>query len=416
VWESIERVLKENILGFWYPEVIDQQDGGYRLNHGLDGNWRGPANKSLVTQARTLWFFSRLMNSDYRSDEYLGAARHGYEFLHDRMWDKEFGGFYWEVDSTGQAVVVSEKRLYGQAFGLYALTEYIMASDDQGAKAVTEQLFDLIETQAHDAQYGGYRENLRRDWGPRLRHLDARMTVKRMNTHMHLLEALTTFLSLMHGQVARERLIELILINSNSVVRKNAGACTDEYLENWEPRRGRNFDRVSYGHDVENISLLAEACRAAQINDTPLRDLYQILFDYALRYGYDRKNGGFYHSGPLNAPADRREKIWWVQAEGLVAALHMYRITRDEIYRDCFLKTLDWIINRQVDWRHGDWYESVSFDGKVAGVKTGPWKCPYHNGRAMLQCLEMLGEFGDRGPRMEPASHEGQEEAQSNRR
>jgi mannobiose 2-epimerase len=401
---SIDHVLKENITRFWYPEVVDQQDGGYRLNHGLDGKWRGPSNKSLVTQARTLWFFSRLVNSAYRSDGYLAAARHGYEFMRDRMWDQEFGGFYWEVDSTGRTVLDPKKRLYGQAFGLYALTEYAGVSGDPAGKASAMQLFDLIETKAHDARHGGYRENLRRDWtAPTGDNLPA--MIKRMNTHIHLLEAVTEFCSLSCEPIVRERLVELIFINSNSVVRKDAGACTDQYFENWKPRRGRNFDQVSYGHDVENIWLLMEACRAAGINNAPLLDLCQTLFNYALRYGYDRKNGGFYYSGPLNAPADRREKIWWVQAEGLVAALHMFRMTEEEIYRECFLKTLDWILNRQVDWHCGDWYESVGPDGKVTGVKTGPWKCPYHNGRAMLQCLEMLGELENDGPRVEPASH-----------
>lgn len=399
VRESIERVLKENILGFWYPEVLDKEDGGYRLNHGLDGRWRGPANKSLVTQARTLWFFSRLMNSSYGSDEYLAAARHGYGFLWERMWDKEFGGFYWEVDSAGHTAIVAEKRLYGQAFGLYALTEYVRASGDPDGEASAIQLFELMESKAHDARHGGYREDWCRNWSQPPTLPKSPAPIKRMNTHMHLLEALTEFSSLSHEPIVRKRLIELMFINSNSVVRKNTGACTDQYFENWEPRRGRNFDRVSYGHDIENIWLLMEACRAAGFSSTPLLDLYQTIFHYTLHYGYDRTNGGFYNSGPLNAPADRREKIWWVQAEGLVAALYMYGLTGEEIYRECFLKTLDWIINRQVDWRHGEWYESVSLDGKVAGVKTGPWKCPYHNGRAMLQCLEMLDALESGGHR-----------------
>lgn len=162
--KTVEWILTENIIRFWYPEVIDKHDGGYRLNHGLDGRWRGPANKSLVTQARTLWFFSRLMNSDYRSDEYLAAARHGYEFMRDRMWDKEFGGFYWELDSAGHTAVDPKKRLYGQAFVLYALTEYVRASGDPAGKAAAAQFFELIETKAHDARHGGYRENFRHDW------------------------------------------------------------------------------------------------------------------------------------------------------------------------------------------------------------------------------------------------------------
>jgi mannobiose 2-epimerase len=381
-------------MPFWYPEVIDSKQGGYRLNHDLKGRWRGPANKSPVTQARTLWFFSRLVNSDYRSSEYLDAARHGYEFLRDCMWDREFGGFYWEVDSSGRAATRPEKHMYGQAFGLYALTEYAVASGDSNAKAAAEELFTLMETKAHDKEHGGYREIFKRDWGslPRTTtHGNDASVMKTMNTHIHLLEAFTTFHNLTHETIARERLIELIFVNSGSVVRKNVGACTDKYRENWEPLRGPGYDRVSYGHDVENIWLLVEACKAAGISPSLSLDLYRTLFNYALQYGFDRRDGGFYDSGPLNGPADRHQKIWWVQAEGLVAALQMYGLTGEEVYWDCFSRTLQWIVNHQVDWQRGDWYEKVSQEKKVSGVKAGPWKGPYHNGRAMLRCLDLLG-------------------------
>jgi mannobiose 2-epimerase len=391
---SLERVLTQNIISFWYPGVIDNNDGGYRLNHDLEGRWRGPANKCLVTQARTLWFFSRLVNSEYGTREYLAMATHGYEFLRDRMLDKEFGGFYWEVDSSGHSVGRLEKQIYGQAFALYALTEYATASGDSSAEGTAKEVFRLMETKAHDKRYGGYRDILQRDWTPlpasRMAHTHDRVPIKRMNTHLHLLEAITTFLTLTDEPLARERLIELILVNSNSVVRKDIGACTDKYLENWQPFDGPNYQRVSYGHDVENMWLLVEACRAAGVSGSLLMDLYRTLFNYALKYGYDRINGGFYDSGTFNSPADRREKIWWVQAEGLVASLQMYRLTGEPLYWDCFTLVLDWIVQHQVDWKHGEWYEMVDDEGRASGVKAGPWKGPYHNGRAMLQCLDLL--------------------------
>jgi len=160
-----------------------------------------------------------------------------------------------------------DKQMYGQAFGLYALTEYATASGDPIATATAKELFSLMETQAHDTVYGGYREILRRDWSVPLRTANRSdgCVVKRMNTHIHLLEALTTFHDLTRDPRARERLIELIFVNSSSVLRKNVGACTDKYLENWEPLHGGNDDRVSYGHDVENVWLLVEACKRAGI-------------------------------------------------------------------------------------------------------------------------------------------------------
>ena len=392
--KTLERILTENIIPFWYPEVIDEKDGGYRLNHDLEGRYQGPANKCLVTQARTLWFFSRLANSRYGAPGHLEAARHGHAFLRDRMWDQPFGGFYWEVDSAGR-VSRPEKQIYGQAFALYALTEYATASGDSSAKVTAKALFRLMETRARDQRYGGYRDILQRDWTPLpstgMPHARDRVPVKRMNTHLHLLEAITTFVALTDEPAARERLIELILVNSNSVVRKDIGACTEKYLENWQPFDGPNDRRVSYGHDIENVWLLMDACRTAGITENLLADLYRTLFKYALHYGFDRRDGGFYNSGFFNAPADRREKIWWVQAEALVASLEMHRLTGEPLYWNCFALVLDWIVKHQVDWKHGDWYERVDNEGKPAGVKAGPWKGPYHNGRAMLRCLDLLG-------------------------
>ncbi|MBR1724899.1 MAG: N-acylglucosamine 2-epimerase, partial [Ruminococcus sp.] len=50
----------------------------------------------------------------------------------------------------------------------------------------------------------------------------------------------------------------------------------------------------------------------------------------------------------------------------------------------------DYTKREVVDHRPGgEWYSEVSEDGTPHDWKeeTGPWKCPYHNGR---MCLEML--------------------------
>ena len=254
---TLERVLTNNIIPFWYPEIVDTSEGGYRLNHDLAGTYKGPANKCLVTQARILWFFSRLVNSKYETREYLAAATHGYEFLRDKMWDQQFGGFYWEVDASGNRVGRLEKQTYGQAFALYALTEYATASGDSYAKGTAEEVFGLLESKAYDQRYGGYRDILQRDWSvlpaSGAAHAPGRVPIKRMNTHLHLLEAMTTFYEFTKDTLARKRLIELILVNSNSVVRKDIGACTDQHLENWQPLTGPEHQRISYGHDPRQL-------------------------------------------------------------------------------------------------------------------------------------------------------------------
>ncbi|MCP4451025.1 MAG: hypothetical protein GY809_06160, partial [Planctomycetes bacterium] len=188
----------------------------------------------------------------------------------------------------------------------------------------------------------GYFEAYSRDWKPlddvRLSEEDANEK-KTMNTHLHLLEALTTFYRASQLPMALERLQELILIESSAVVKKDLGACTDKYMRDWRRRLDQDYARVSYGHDIENIWLLMDACDAAGLSNWPLLELYKTLFNYSYEYGYDPLNGGFYDSGLFDQAADRRSKIWWVQAEALVSALYMYRMTNDPRHLSVFQTT-----------------------------------------------------------------------------
>jgi mannobiose 2-epimerase len=214
--------------------------------------------------------------------------------------------------------------------------------------------------------------------------------VKTMNTHLHLMEALTAFYRASQLPLAATRLAELITIQSNTVVRKASAACTDQYARDWTPRLSPELARASYGHDLENIWLLVDAHDALGLPIAPQEDLFRTLFANAVTHGYDRQLGGFFDSGPLGADADRRGKTWWVQAEALVSALTMYKLTGDAQYADVFRGTWRFVNERQTDWTTGEWFESVAPDGTAGGDKAHRWKAGYHDGRALLECLRLL--------------------------
>jgi mannobiose 2-epimerase len=387
--ERLERNLKENIVAFWYPRTLDRANGGYIINHDAKGapNPQGP--KMIVTQSRQVWLFSRLARDGYQPKEMLAAAEHGFRFLRERMWDQPNGGFYWEVDATGKPVQ-PKKHMYGQSFALYGLSEYYSASKNEEARKLADRLFALFEKHAYDKEFGGYREWFNQDWSAppekEVGYMGVPRDIKLMNTHLHLLESVTAYYRATKSPIARERLLELIRIESNAVVRKDLTACTDRYQRNWTPLPGR----VSYGHDLENIWLLMDAMDAVGMSNWPLADLYRRLFDYSMKYGYDAENGGFFDSGEFNKPANNRQKTWWVQAEAAVSALYMYRLTGDRAYYDVFAKTCDFIDKYQTDWQNGEWHPVVSPDLKPSGRKADRWKAGYHNGRAMLECLKIL--------------------------
>jgi mannose/cellobiose epimerase-like protein (N-acyl-D-glucosamine 2-epimerase family) len=396
---ELAHILTENIIPFWYPATIDEVHGGYRLNHDGQGRWKGPANKGVVSQARTLWFFSRLARSEFGTSDHLKAAAHGFQFLKDRLWDEQFGGFYWETDAAGTSALAPRKHVFGQVAALYALCEFTRASNDTCAEALCRRHFDLLQQHAYDERYGGYKEYLDRDWQElppdTPNYLGARLRVdaKTSNTHTHLMEATTSYYALTHDATARERLLNLLTVNGNSVVRKTRGATSPTYGRDWTPLRGGPYEYVFYGYQLKNVWLMIHTCEVAGLPQAPLLDLYRTLVDNAIRCGFDRRDGGFFQAGRLGAPATKRDKVWWTQAEALMCTLHMYRLTRDPAYFTCFQRTLHWISGSQVDWRYGDWFARVRKD-IPSGDKADEWKDPYHHGRAMIEGFSMLENLG----------------------
>ena len=131
----LEDTLKKNILDFWYPKTLDQKNGGYTIHVSAKNELIPNSPKGIVTQSRQVWLAARAARAgvgDKRA--LLEAAEHGYKFLHDKMWDSQHGGFYWETDPAGNPTK-QNKHLYGNAFGLYAVSEYAMATVHRSIRA-----------------------------------------------------------------------------------------------------------------------------------------------------------------------------------------------------------------------------------------------------------------------------------------
>lgn len=392
----LEKALFENANPFWFPRCLDREQGGYMINHNAQGLPNGRSSKMIVTQARMVWYFSRMVRAGLTKPatkaQFIEAAEHGLRFLRAKMWDQKNGGYYWEVERDGTPRR-DQKHLYGQSFALYALSEMAIALRSREALAAATELFHLLEKRSHDGQNGGYVECFEADWSETPEAKPGPMgpsRLKLMNTHLHLMEAMTTFYQASMLPMARERLLELMTIESNTVVRKDIAACADKYTRDWKRLTEGDYARVSYGHDLENVWLLMEAAKAAGVSDAPLHDLYQVNWAYCLQHGWDAAQGAFCDSGLPGQSADRRQKVWWVQAEVLVSALRMYRLTGGARYREVFEKTWAFVESKLIDWKTGEWHAEVTADGQPRGDKAQMWKAGYHNGRALVECLAEL--------------------------
>lgn len=324
-------------------------------------------------------------------------AHHGYRFIRDRCWDAEYGGFYWAVDATGNRASVVEKHTLAQAFGLYAMSAYAQVSGDKEAASLAKQTTDLLALYAHDHRHGGYREFFARDWSTpqdaQTLYMGVTPDQKTANTHLHLLEAMAEFHRLIGGERSAEVLQELITIQVDRVRVVNGVVCTNLFTKDWQPLEGKADRQVLFGHDLENIWLLLEATTLLGRPPDTLLEVLLRCFDCTVQHGYDFHSGGFYAWGPVNKLATRFGKDWWVQAEALVCALYLYRYSGDSRYLNYFSHILRWIETGQVDWKRGEWHRIVTPLGRVLGNKSDDWKTPYHNGRAMLKCLQLIEEL-----------------------
>jgi mannobiose 2-epimerase len=386
--DRIERDLRGNILPFWMDKVVDGTNRSFlgSLTNSLEPD-RSVERGALLT-SRILWTFSAAY-AKYRDKAYLGMAELAYDDLNLRFRDREHGGYWWSVDAKGE-VLGDRKQVYGQAFAIYALSEYHAAT---GLRAPLEEAVEargLLERHAR-SRHGGYLEAFGRDWRPiadmRLSDVDLNEP-KSQNTHLHVMEAYTRLYCVWPEDGLRASLAEIVELMLSRIVDPATGHLGLFFADDWSPRS----DRVSYGHDIEAAWLLTWA--ADVLKDSRLgariRPLAVQIADATLREGVD-SDGGIYNQGGPGGLTDT-DKEWWPQAEAVIGFLNAHEISGDERHLLAALRCWDFIERRLIDRENGEWFRGVRRDGTLLDkqLKVSFWKCPYHNGRAGLEAVRRL--------------------------
>ncbi|NIK68165.1 AGE family epimerase/isomerase [Paenibacillus sp. BK720] len=386
---EIERELDGNILSFWLKHAPDERFGGFVGEIRQDMTRMDHAEKSLVLNTRILWTFSTAYRL-FRKEEYLEAANRAYRYIHSCFIDKLHGGLYWMLDAEGRPVS-AKKQIYGQAFAIYAWSEYYRATGNPEALEEAAGLYRLIEKYGRDPLHLGYIEALAEDWSTtdELSLSDKDLNEKKsMNTHLHVLEGYTNLYRIWPDESLRKSLGELIQITMDYIVDPKTGHFKLFFDEAWNSKSGH----ISYGHDIEGSWLLHEA--AEVLGDEALlqkaKAVAVLMAEATLREGIDAEGGipnEADSSGLIDANRD-----WWPQAEAVVGFYNAYELTGDKRYAESAKASWKFIQDFLVDREHGEWHWSVTKDGEpVAGhPKVGAWKCPYHNGRACFEMLERL--------------------------
>jgi mannobiose 2-epimerase len=398
-WRSeLERELRTNILDFWIRHAKDEKNGGFVGKIKSDMTVVPEADKGLVLNARILWTFAAAYRK-YGDPAYLEMAERAYDMLDARFRDREHGGLYWMVDFAGRPSQ-DKKQVYGQAFAIYALSEYVRANGPRSEAALewAKELYRLLEKHAYDPVHLGYVEALARDWTETGdlslsgKDLNER---KSMNTHLHVLEAYTNLYRVWKPAGLRAKLAELIDVHLDRIV----NPANHHFLLFFDDEWRSKSEHISYGHDIEGSWLL---CEAAEVLGDPeriarVRREALAMAAATLAEGVD-KDGGVLNEADGKGHLDDT-KDWWPQAEAMVGFLNAYQLSGDKKYWEASLGS--WAFTKQyiVDKEFGEWHWQVSRDGipNRSQAKVDAWKCPYHNSRACFEGMERLEHLIGKG-------------------
>lgn len=386
VKSELYKVLNENVLDFWQSRMVDVEYGGFYGRIDGHDQLHPKADKAIILNTRILWTFSAAYQVT-QDIEHKKVADRAYQYIVDHFIDAEFGGVYWTLDHTGH-VSNDKKQVYAQAFAIYAFSEYHKIAPESQTLEYAVTLYNLLETHSLDKQDNGYFEAFDRQWGVlsdvRLSDKDMNAT-KTMNTHLHVLEAYTNLLMVWEHEPLKKALQNLVELMSTKFI-SDTNHFHLFFNDQWELQS----HEVSFGHDIEGSWLLCEAAEVHQDSGliSSTRALALKMTDASLE-GMDDDGGLMNEAGPEGLTDT--DKHWWPQAEALVGLINAWQISGEERYLREAEKTWSFIKTRLIDPK-GEWHWRVTRTGQVVldEDKAGPWKCPYHNGRALLELYERL--------------------------
>jgi cellobiose epimerase len=389
--DALTKDLIQNVLPYWMNKMPDSTYGGfYGRRNGLDVI-EERADKGIILNARILWTFSHAVNvlsktnlvNEATIQSYRLTADRAYVYINHYFLDRSSGGVYWMVDFEGKPVN-TKKQVYAQAFYIYALSEYFMATGKREALDQAIALFDLIEKYSFDTRYKGYLEAFDKDWNLledlRLSEKDANEK-KTMNTHLHVLEAYTNLYRCWKDERLATQLKNLIIVFNEIIIDKSFHFQLF-FDEQWNVRP----HPASYGHDIEGSWLLYEAAEVTgdmelikKAGATALT-----MVNQTIQEALD-SDGGLMYEGSAGV-ITIGNKDWWPQTETIVGCINAWQLSGEERYLDVALKVWNFIDAKLIDKVHGEWHWGVTREGQLFNEdKAGPWKCPYHNGRAALE-------------------------------
>jgi len=371
----------EDCALFWQG-VHDDTYGGFFVEVGKSGNILNNNNKSLVSESRDAYGFTRAFMLT-GNEEYLDYAKSALDFMYEHLWDEQYGGWHRRCNRSGNYPYLGEKTAFDQHYALLGITAYYEATNNATDLEMLENGYDFIENSLWDnrPEYLGYYDETNRS-GSFSYDKSFNATVDAITTHLYNLYLITKDDKYFTRLMEMKRNIQDYLVSS--MANQEIGF-VENYNSTWAVNNSER--RTIMGHVLKTGWCMGRIYRINEDDET--LESAKALVQNVLDKGYDHELGGPYKdydriTGEMYMyGASDTAKAWWQMEQAITSGFLLYEITAEDKYLKMADESLDFFMNYFVDPVYGEIYADRNREGgRVPGWdenKGSEWKAAYHS-------------------------------------
>ena len=409
-----ENELTNNILPFWLEKSVDTKYGGFFSCFDNAGKDLLSTDKYTWSQGRFVWLFSKLASMQTniftrkQHEHFLSLAKSGNDFLmqHCLVAPNVYRCVYL-MDRTGAPKKVPGYDSYDpsytvDAFIIAGISQYASVTKNeqsyQFAKALFQSFMQRIVEEEPTLPYR---------WSKRFLFQGNYQNINWLTTELYYAaQALDPDYCGQIKEYMRNASSDMLKFfvdekkNFRDMVFSSPIDCPDNLLAN-HINPGHAFVNMSYLFLVSDIledpHYAQEACAVTKR-----------ILDVA----WDEPYGGYPHfcgvegGEPVGSlvgyedeffakmiPTDWADKLWWVEAEDLCAAIRCFEHTNDPDFLTYHDRLFEYVFSTfpNPDRETREWVQIMKRDGTpLQKVTAVPVKDPFHISRSLIRCIESI--------------------------